>query len=167
MSEERWLPVVGYEDRYEVSSFGRVRTKPRILRPSCGSHGYPAACLTKDGVAAKHSVHVLVLEAFVGSRPAGHHACHNNGIRTDARVENLRWGTPTENAADKYLHGTVVYGDAHWNTKVSDGDVERIRETIKFGAVQNDLAALYGVSIATISQIKSGASRSGRITHVN
>jgi hypothetical protein len=31
---------------------------------------------------------------------------HRNGNPTDNRPENLAWGTPTQNALDKILHGT-------------------------------------------------------------
>jgi len=30
-ASERWLPVVGYEDIYEVSDHGRVRSVDRII----------------------------------------------------------------------------------------------------------------------------------------
>ena len=31
MKKEEWRPVVGHEDRYEVSSLGRVRSKDIVL----------------------------------------------------------------------------------------------------------------------------------------
>lgn len=164
---EEWRPIVGYEDRYEISSLGRVRTLPRILSPSCGSHGYPAVSLSKNKKSQKHSVHVLVLEAFVGPRPSGHQVLHKNGDRTDSKLENLRWGTPAENTQDRYRHGTVFFGDEHWNTKVSDADVARIREAIAFGAVQEDLVDVYGVCRATISAIKHKTSRFVETNHAN
>jgi len=44
-------------------------------------------------------VHHLVLEVFVGPRPEGTVACHNNGDGYDNRVRNLRWDTRKANAA--------------------------------------------------------------------
>jgi hypothetical protein len=58
-------------------------------------------------------VHHLVLEAFVGPRPAGHEAAHGDGDKTNNALANLRWATPKENAADRYRHGTVLFGTRH------------------------------------------------------
>ena len=51
-------------------------------------------------------VHRLVLEAFVGPRPEGMVARHLNGDPGDNRLENLAWGTQSENNYDKVRHGT-------------------------------------------------------------
>lgn len=50
-------------------------------------------------------VHVLVLEAFVGPRPDGLQGCHWNDIKTDNRLENLRWDTASANMHDKVRNG--------------------------------------------------------------
>lgn len=50
-------------------------------------------------------VHTAVLLAFVGERPEGLEACHNNGIPSDNRLENLRWDTRSSNRRDTILHG--------------------------------------------------------------
>ncbi len=105
---ERWAPVLGYEDRYLVSDSGKVlsqRTR-RQMAFSIGSDGYPCVTLCVAGKVKRFRVHRLVLEAFVGPRPDGMEACHNNGIRTDARLENLRWGSRSDNQRDATRHGT-------------------------------------------------------------
>lgn len=121
MNEELWLPIRGYEGLYEVSSLGRVRSLDReIEHPTAGivhrkgkvlaqnplnKDGYLGVGLNKGGTKKKRSVHTLVLEAFVGPRPEGQQACHNDGNNTNNRVENLRWDTPRENVADIKRHG--------------------------------------------------------------
>lgn len=84
----RWLK--GYEGKYAVTSDGEVWSMPREgtkynslrrLVPQL-SRGYLYASLW-DSDAEKirrRPVHHLVLEAFVGNRPAGMEACHNNGM---------------------------------------------------------------------------------------
>lgn len=53
---EIWLPVVGYEDTYQISSLGRVWSKPRfhtkggILRANPGRAGYLRLSLSVNGV---------------------------------------------------------------------------------------------------------------------
>lgn len=124
---ERWLPVPGYEGHYEVSDLGRVRALPRrtlhvssrfpngrwhtlkggLRKLSCIDPGYLYLNLRlPEGGKALRSVHSLVLEAFVGPRPEGMVTRHLNGDRTDARLENLTYGTPSENMYDRRAHGT-------------------------------------------------------------
>lgn len=122
-STEIWKPVVGYEGLYEVSDQGRVKTVARtVIRSNGRTHsirervrsaspnhkGYLKVTLTKDGSLRTRTVHTLVLEAFVGARPAGQECRHLNGNPADPRLENLTWGTPRENAADRIGHGTAL-----------------------------------------------------------
>ncbi len=113
---ERWLPVVGYEGIYEVSDQGRVRSLDRIdtrgharrekvLRPRKTTRDHLAVALYADSVRTDFQVHRLVLEAFVGPRPAGMEGCHWNDIPTDNRLENLRWDTRSANVADSVRNG--------------------------------------------------------------
>jgi hypothetical protein len=117
---DRWLPVVGYEGRYEVSDDGRIRSIDRItgvkrklrfkgreLRTfSHPKTGHLSVGLrTGDGQTKKVRVQRAVLIAFVGEPPAGHECCHRNGIPTDNRVENLYWGTRSDNMQDMLRHG--------------------------------------------------------------
>lgn len=116
-TEERWLPVVGWEHRYEVSNLGRVRTIPhticgrywpqimlRQMSPPTGK-GYKLVGLSGNGPRVSKGVHILVLTAFVGPRPKGHHCCHYDGDPANSRLENLRWDTPSSNALDRIRHG--------------------------------------------------------------
>ena len=105
MTNEYWRDIPGYEGRYLVSDQGQVRSllTNKILRAAVEATGYVSVCL-KDarGGQRTHLIHLLVLRAFVGPRPADQETRHLNGIRTDNRlVENLRYGTRVENRADR------------------------------------------------------------------
>ena len=78
-----------------------LKTRPvgRKDRPQ-----YLQAALYGDEGRCHEYVHRLVLETFVGPRPDGMEARHLNGDCQDNRVENLIWGTPLENGADKIRH---------------------------------------------------------------
>jgi hypothetical protein len=104
-----WLPVAGWPN-YEVCSDGRVRSRTRLLRPQRvgkkGNHpGYYAVRLYNSGRSKNIPVHVLVLEAFVGPRPTGRLALHKNDNPQNNELENLYWGTPSQNVHDQVNNG--------------------------------------------------------------
>lgn len=114
--DEKWLPVVGYEGLYEVSSHGRVRSLDRVVRGRSDSQRHirgrilrtvssKTGHLTLALCGSTKLVHALVAEAFIGPRPTGLDICHGNGVPTDNRPENLRYGTRSENQFDRVTHG--------------------------------------------------------------
>ena len=121
---EQWKPVNGYEGIYEVSSHGRVRSLDRTVTRSDGQvhrrkgnilrmplmqpKGYPFVNLSAQGKYRVRYVHSLVAETFIGTRPEGMQVCHNDGIKTNNHVDNLRYGTPRDNELDKVRHGANV-----------------------------------------------------------
>ena len=107
---ETWKAVPGYEGLYEVSDQGRVRSfarykSGRILRPGRMPQGHMSVALGRGN---SQCVHKLVLLTFVGPAPDRHECCHNNGDPSDNRLENLRWGTRSENIRDAVRHGTFT-----------------------------------------------------------
>lgn len=122
---ERWLPVVGFEDSYEVSDHGNVRSVPRevvvvsragnpfirkltgkLLSPSKAGPGeHLSVVLSRKGEYHSVRVHHLVLEAFVGPQPTGALGLHRDDDPRNNHVSNLRWGTHSDNQHDKVLNG--------------------------------------------------------------
>lgn len=104
---EKWRPIPGFGDKYEASNFGRIRSGgTRILKQRYMHSGYVVVTLSDSGKYRDWFVHRMVLMAWEGEPPDGYHACHNNGVRDDNRIENLRWDTPSANAMDQVEHGT-------------------------------------------------------------
>lgn len=117
---EYWRDIAGFDGVYQVSNCGNVRraqrgyqgrAKAKVLAASVNSSGYPLVLLYQRGVRKVSLVHRLVAEAFLGPAPNGAVVCHNNGNPSDNRVENLRWGTQSDNISDSVKHGT------HRNTR--------------------------------------------------
>ena len=117
---EVWRDVVGYEGLYKVSNLGRVRSfdwkiiitgvqkqpvdgirKGRILNPSENPKGYFDVTLHKDKKPKRVRVHRLVAQAFIPNPENKPYIDHINTIRTDNRVQNLRWATQKENCNNK------------------------------------------------------------------
>lgn len=67
--EEEWRPVIGFEDRYEVSNLGNVRSifrYKKILKPWYDKDGYSRVHLiSKDGKRKHFSIHRLVAINFI------------------------------------------------------------------------------------------------------
>jgi len=85
---------------------------------------------------------------------ASHEAAHSCGNASCVNPRHLRWATPGENSADRFLHGTDNRGERNGKTSLTAEDVRAIR------SAPPDLEALmrrYGVSKGCISKIRSGA----------
>lgn len=121
---EEWRPVVGFEEKYEVSSHCRVRSiDGRIVVSSNGMRrklkgvmlklrpnelGYLRVAMSARG--ADRGVHKLVAEAFIGPCPTGKVVCHNDGNQQNNHVDNLRYDTRGNNNRDAVRHGTHYQG---------------------------------------------------------
>lgn len=112
---ERWVPIPGHEG-YEVSDLGHLRSLDRVIHCRNGKRlrrrGQPLRrwqergyWMVRLGSGRQWAVHRLVLTAFVGPCPDGMEGCHNDGDPSNARLSNLRWDTPRENAQDVIRHG--------------------------------------------------------------
>lgn len=163
---ERWLPVVGYEDRYEVSDEGGVRriargsicAKPTAI--SLQARGYASVLLHQGSrKGRRHLVHALVMAAFVGPRPEGHVIRHLNHVKTDNRLANLAYGTPEENRQDSYRDGKMFTGQKHHWGKLTTRQIAEIQMRYAAGGhTFTSLARLYGTSITYTSEIARGVS---------
>ncbi len=98
-----WVPIPDTDRRYWVSTAGDVWSAltGRVLRPYTNSKGYLVVDLHLDRDRRRALVHHVVLEAYVGPRPAGMEACHRDDDKTDNRALTLRWDSREANRAEK------------------------------------------------------------------
>jgi hypothetical protein len=166
LPDEIWKPVVGREGEYEVSDQGRVRSlerrvrlvtkqagettrrvPSRLLRPGPSRSGHLSVAIGKGN---SRLVHQLVLEAFIGPRPNECEVLHKNGDPADNRLDNLRYGTRSENLEDIFYHkGRAL------NREQIAFLRKRAAEGFRFGE-RYQLALAWGVNPGTIHHVVKG-----------
>lgn len=156
---ETWKKVIDFPE-YEVSTLGNVRritaaqgTRAGKLLKPYNSCGYLKVCLISGERKRKVAVHRIVLETFTEQPNGKLDCCHWNGIRTDNRLENLRWASRSENMKDAKRHGTLALGERNGHAKLTGEKVQRIRELRKSGIKITDMAKMFNVSSWTISDV--------------
>lgn len=133
LAKERWCFIKGHENRYEISSLGRVRShclsKLRILKSTIMATGYPVVGLTKNGKTKPYTVHRLVAQHFIKRTRGNNTVCHIDGNKFNNVMTNLYWGSDKSNAEDRKRHGNDAYTKADF---VSINDVAPSRITSSY-----------------------------------
>lgn len=164
-----WRTCVGYPD-YEISNDGQLRRRVAFRNLPVGmikkaqrhSRGYLYYALGHD---KKELAHRLVAMTFIGPPPSDRHeVAHNDGSRTNNVASNLRWALPTENQADRMLHGTDACGAKSMTAKIGAQEARSIVSEYAMGGqryvggavTMQEIADRHGISIAQVSRIVNG-----------
>lgn len=171
---EIYKSITGYP-YYEVSNYGNVRSylkmgnyKDRISetpRPitQWNSNGYPTVTLVDPNNTNKRrnfAVHILVAQEFLGERPKGTVVRHIDDNKLNNNINNLRYGTYSENGKDAVKNGKLKIGENSKLAKLSDKEVDTIRHlVVSLGKTHQSVADMFGVARSTISGIISSGKR--------
>jgi hypothetical protein len=109
MNEEIFLPVNGFEELYEISNLGRLKSLPKtrganfqklpekILKLQMHTGGYSMIMLNKNGVKKRFFIHRLVAIHFVPNPNNLPEVNHIDGDKLNCAASNLEWVTRLEN----------------------------------------------------------------------
>jgi hypothetical protein len=156
---EIWAKIPGFENRYSVSSWGRVRNDEngqlRKLTKMKRGVGYWIITLKENGKGSTLYIHHLVSAAFNGPTPKGEEIRHRDGNCDNNKNTNLIFGTRAQNLADKKIHGTQTRGEKHCTAKLTEAQVLEIRNRATKETYEN-LAKEYGVATMTVWKAATG-----------
>lgn len=144
--------IKGYA-KYAINMSGNILSsysgswKP--MYPKLRSDGYYQLDLTVNGKRKTFGISRLVARQFIGERPEGKEVAHNDGVKTNNHVSNLRYATKSENALDRYLHGTM-------KTTLPDEAVLEVCRLAGLGWTERAIGDKFQVNYTIIHRILTG-----------
>lgn len=153
--EEEWRYIKGYNNKYAVSSHGRIYNyyKNIYLAQRLNHDGYLRVKLRLPNKKPKAIfAHKLVLESFIGPRPPKMVCRHYpDQDKTNNYLNNISWDTEKQNALDRIEIGTAGNGNS-----LPIEVIISIKNDLISGGSVTKLASKYNTSIARMSNIKNG-----------
>lgn len=108
-----WVPIVGYEGYYEISSdlefrsvdriiphkrFGTQKITGKLISPTLGSRGYMVICLSKNGKQKVHTIHRLIAKTFLDNPFSLPEVDHIDSNPLNNALGNLQWISKEDHA---------------------------------------------------------------------
>lgn len=133
----------------------------RPLKPvPCGGSGgrkYLAITVRRFDRPLTIFVHVLVARYFIGPRPEGFLVCHRDDDPNNNRVENLYYGTDSQNWADSSRNGRqILRGEQLRHAVLTTAKVRKVVRLRAGGLGATAIAAKVGCHRSSVCSILRG-----------
>lgn len=162
-------------DGIEVSNSGKIKLLSKTILDIDGnrrtykekikdkfainSSGYKKISYYFNGEFKNYYLHRLIAMAFVPNPENKPFVNHKDGNKLNNNVSNLEWCTSSENMIHAYKHnlkqdtGYAKYIRRESTRKLSDKDIDSIRQMYKDGVKQVDIAKKYNLHTRTVNNI--------------
>lgn len=149
---------------YKIDEFGNIYMKNgKIKSVNINNMGYKVVSLSNNGNRKYFLVHRLVAISFIlnpDNLPIVNHIDTNT---LNNHIDNLEWCTHKQNMEHASMHNLMNIntqsrkGETNGNSKLTNNDVNKIKELSNTGVKTKNLAKLFKVNISTINRIKRNA----------
>lgn len=115
--KEEWKDIKGYENYYQISNLGRIKSliwfngheyihREKILKPQ--NNKYLTVRLAKNKKIKQYTIHRLVAIHFIENKENKPYVNHIDGNKYNNRANNLEWCTAKENTNHAYKNGLIT-----------------------------------------------------------
>ena len=167
---EKWKDITGYEGKYQISSFGRVKGLNRKIiygNESKGEYHTKKETILKSTITGKYemiklegnnsvTIHSLVADAFLPLIEGKNYINHIDQNSLNNFYKNLERCTQSENIISANKSGNGNIGEKQADSKLTEKDVVQIKKLLKTTIKQKVIAKMFNVGGTTISDIKYG-----------
>ena len=150
-----WVKIKGYEDFYEISSSGEIRSKDRTvtdkigrtrswkgktLNPNIAPNGYYRVSFSINRNRKQFYVHRLIAEHFIPNPDNLPQVNHIDGNKLNNSLDNLEWVTVQDNVIHAYKNGLIkhVSGKEHFNYGKFGSESKRAKPVIATNVITNE-----------------------------
>ena len=163
---EIWKDIQGYEDFYQISNLGRVKSLERKITNNKGisyksssrirklvpdKDGYLLCSLSKEGEIKMIKVHREVAKAFIINFTNHYQINHIDGDKTNNKVNNLEWVDNRSNQNHRYKlsnkklpRGVTQTDSGKYRTRIT---INKIQYLLYNGECSKEASRLYEESL--------------------
>ena len=151
--------VYGINGLGQIARIGGKRKGARIGKllkiQTHNTRGYSIVRLYDQQRQKSFDVHKLMADTFLGGVPKNYQICHNNSVKTDCRLENLRVDTISSNQMDRVKHGTSNRGTRNNRNKYQNETILMVKSLLQSGAKISQTAQFMTMPYKTVYHIKN------------